>query len=67
VVGATETGGPADHAFLWRDGTMLDLGTLGGEFSEAMEVNNRGVVVGNSETASGTLRPFVWYRGSCAS
>jgi probable HAF family extracellular repeat protein len=51
------------HAFLWRDGTMLDLGTLGGEFSEAMEVNNRGVVVGNSETASGTLRPFVWYQG----
>lgn len=51
------------HAFLWRDGHMLDLGTLGGEFSEALEVNNRGVVVGNSETASGTLRPFVWHRG----
>jgi probable HAF family extracellular repeat protein len=51
------------HAFLWRNGRMLDLGTLGGEFSEALEVNNRGVVVGNSETASGALRPFAWYRG----
>ncbi|HZA84527.1 MAG TPA: hypothetical protein VFC13_24130 [Actinomycetes bacterium] len=42
---------------------MRDLGTLGGAFSEALEVNNHGVVVGNSETASGALRPFRWWRG----
>jgi probable HAF family extracellular repeat protein len=60
--------GPLDqhglgHAFLWRNGRMRDLGTLGGAFSEALEVNNHGVVVGNSETASGALRPFRWWRG----
>ncbi len=51
------------HAFLWENGVMTDLGHLGGNRSEAVAINNRGQVVGNSETATGEKRPFLWENG----
>jgi uncharacterized membrane protein len=39
--------------------TMIDLGTLGGSFSHAHGINERGEVVGTSETASGQLHAFL--------
>src|SRR5579859_4101261 len=39
------------RGFLWRDGHMTAMPTLGGDNSFATEVNNRGDVVGWAETA----------------
>jgi uncharacterized membrane protein len=37
--------------FLWKDGSMTPLSTLGGYNSAASAINNRGEVAGNAETA----------------
>jgi probable HAF family extracellular repeat protein len=63
--------GTRPHAFLWSDGTMRDLGTLGGADSAALFVNDRGQVAGTSDvdsirnpvTGLPTVHPFVWERG----
>jgi len=47
--GATLPGGPANHAYLWQDGVMTDLGTLPGSVeSIATDVNDHEQVVGVS-------------------
>ena len=46
------------RAFLWRDGSMTDLGTIGGNHSQAAALSDAGHVVGRSQTpASSTTRP----------
>ena len=44
-------------------GTMADLGTLGGDESYALDVNNRGQVVGWAYTAGGLPFAFLWEKG----
>lgn len=69
VVG-TSVVGPYDppespmHAFLYKCEEMLDLGTLGGQYSVAEAINERGQVVGQASTPDFHFnRAFLYYKG----
>jgi len=64
VVGGAQVTFGVTHAYAWQNGTMTDLGTLGGNISVATDVNSHGVIVGQSSDASNVLRAFVYDRGS---
>ena len=56
-----DTGLPASHPFLWTNGVMKDLGTLGGTMGEPATLNDRGQVVGHSTLAGDqATHPFLW-------
>ena len=56
VVGAS-----GEHAFLWtEDREMLDLGTLGGNWSAANAINDSDQIVGTSKNASGDQHAVLW-------
>src|SRR5438270_2659471 len=55
-------GASGAHAVLWSADALQDLGTLGGQTSEAHGVNNMGMVVGVSDTAAGP-HAFLWKDG----
>ena len=64
VDGGTCSGIGGCHAFFW-DGTMHDLGHLGFPSSTAVDLNNRGQIVGSSEvepcpTCSRQTRAVLW-------
>lgn len=48
------------RAFVWQDGVMMDLGTLGGEDSRADAVNDNGWIIGWSETMDGQMHGVLW-------
>jgi probable HAF family extracellular repeat protein len=66
------TGGLINHAVLWKNDQITDLGTLGGLESLTTYVNDGGEVVGFSSINSnpdplsflgGPIHPFIWQNG----
>lgn len=51
------------RAVIFRDGEVIDLGTLGGPSSIAVAINNRGQVAGTSQTADGPNHAFLYSDG----
>lgn len=59
-------GAPQIHAFLWQRGKMTDLGTLPSPlntYSQALGINDRGQIVGESGFRDAEGRPFFWSKG----
>ena len=50
--------------FLWVNGAMTPLGSLGGIRAWAQGINNNDEVVGYSELANGEYRAFLWKNGT---
>ena len=68
IVGLMEVGkrmlfSPIIHPFLWDKGHAVDLGTFGGSYGEAVNVNARGDVVGYATDAIGMSHAFLWKNG----
>jgi probable HAF family extracellular repeat protein len=64
-------GATSFHAFIWQNGVMTDLGTLGGPDSAGFPINDRGQIAGlsftndipNPTTGIPTVDPFLWTAG----
>lgn len=55
---------PTQHPFLWEDGHMRDLGSLGGTSGYPSALNNRGQVVGSMNLVGDqTHHAFLWEQG----
>src|SRR5690606_8916828 len=63
IVGEADTDDLETHAFLWENGVMTDLGTLGGANSSAARISDNGLIVGWAENADGDRRACVWING----
>jgi probable HAF family extracellular repeat protein len=65
VVGMSHTADEPikDHAFFWDPADkdrMIDMGTFGGDVSEAKAINNNSVAAGLADTAEGVKHAFIW-------
>jgi probable HAF family extracellular repeat protein len=64
VIGTHRVGTYELYAFLWSNGTMTDLGSLGGKWSIPTGISSRGQVVGYSADKRGVPHGFVWQNGT---
>jgi probable HAF family extracellular repeat protein len=65
VTGHSSTSDGAQHAFLYSNGQMTDLGTLGdsNSYSFGVSINNAGQVTGYADTPTGPWHAFLYSNG----
>jgi len=64
IVGETAMPDFFTHAFRWTfDDEWEDLGTLGGNRSYALAINERQEISGGAQNPNGSTRPYVWKQG----
>jgi probable HAF family extracellular repeat protein len=55
---------PTQDPFFWEKGTMIDIGTLGGNCGFPANINNHGQVAGQSDLKGDAYyHPFFWEKG----
>jgi probable HAF family extracellular repeat protein len=64
IVGSASVNGNPEHAFLLSDGTVTDLGSLGGNNSYAYAINNSGQIVGLANASNGAKHAFLYEGGA---
>jgi probable HAF family extracellular repeat protein len=57
------TGTQGGGSVIWEEGATTELGTLGGNVTEARAINERGEIVGWSEMAAGASHAVLWQDG----
>jgi uncharacterized membrane protein len=63
VIGWTFAAEQFERGTRWRHGTRTDLGTLGGNLTQAVAINDRGVILVRSQVEDGNSHPALWRRG----
>ncbi|MHB1456235.1 MAG: hypothetical protein ACYC0V_04905 [Armatimonadota bacterium] len=64
VIGWIPTGNQINRSFFWNKGKVTEIGTLGGNASFVMALNNNGQVVGNSYiNTNKESHAFLWENG----
>ena len=65
VVGTSDFNDPINglvqHAFIYSDGVITDLGTFGGGISQGNGINDSGIAVGSSLLSDGATTHAFWY------
>jgi probable HAF family extracellular repeat protein len=63
IVGSTSAGSTTS-AYVYRDGVLQVLDSLGGTYMTANAINDKGVAVGSGLLADGSTRGFAWENGT---
>jgi probable HAF family extracellular repeat protein len=59
----SSSGSSRSHAFLYSNGEITDLGTLGGLSSSGNSINSAGQITGVADTAAGVQHAFLYTNG----
>ena len=65
IAGSSSSSNPnmTDPAFLYSNGQLTNLGTLGGEYGQGRSINSSGEIAGYSTLTNGSYRAFLYSNG----